>query len=78
MAVKNTLGYMNDYLFEQLERLNDTELSGDELKDEIDRAKAMSVVAQAAIKNAQVVLEVCRYKDEIGGTDSVPRMISGE
>lgn len=31
----NTLGSLNDYLFEQIERLNDYELKGEELQEEM-------------------------------------------
>ena len=57
--MKNDLGSLNNYLFEELERLNDEEeLSDDEkLNKEIKRSKAITDVAQAIINNANVVLK---------------------
>lgn len=54
---KQNLSDLNGYLFEQLERLNDEELSEKELKKEINRAKAITSVADKIISNADVVLK---------------------
>lgn len=54
------LNSLNDYLFEELERLNNNEIINDEdkLKKEIQRSTAMSKIATNIINNANVVVEV--------------------
>lgn len=54
------LNSLNDYLFEELERLNNNEIINDEgkLKNEIQRSTAMSKIATNIINNANVVVEV--------------------
>lgn len=57
MSVKNKLVNLNDHLFEQLERLNDEDLTGDELIEEINRSKAITDVATKIIDNGNLVLK---------------------
>lgn len=69
--VKNNLNSLNDYLFEQLERLNDDEeLEKDgALEKELKRAKAITSVSTAIVNNAKLVLDVKKYADEIGANN---------
>lgn len=63
---QNKLSDLNNHLFEQLERLNDESLTGDELQLEIQRSKAMTEVAGRIIENGKLAFEAFKYQDEFG------------
>lgn len=69
--MKNNLTSLNDYLFEQLERLNDDEeLEKDGiLEKELKRAKAITDVSTAIVNNAKLILDVKKYARDYGITD---------
>ena len=75
--MQNTLGDLNDHLFAQLERLGNEELEGDELKEEILRAKAVTDIAGEIIDNANTVLNVMKFQAETLGRSSIsiPKML---
>jgi hypothetical protein len=54
--MKNKLSDLNNHLFAQLERLGDEDIVGDKLNEEINRAKAVTEVAQQIIANGTLVL----------------------
>ncbi len=54
MSSAKTLSALNIALFNQLDRLNDSE----ELPKEIERSKAVSAIARDIIANARLALEV--------------------
>ena len=56
-GIKNKLADLNDYLFDQMERLSSDNLSGDAFSKEIIRAKTISHVASQIIGNARLVLD---------------------
>lgn len=64
--MKNTLGDLNNHLFEQLERLNDENIKGEELKEEIVRAKAVTGIASQIIANGTLVLKGRHIQLEYG------------
>lgn len=74
---RNTLLDLNNHLFAQLERLGDEGLSPDEMKAEIERARAVTGVAQQVISNANVVLRTAEFRDAATGDARVPRMLGG-
>jgi hypothetical protein len=55
--MQNKLSDLNNHLFAQLERLGDEDLAGDKLTNEINRAKAVTDVAQQIIANGSLVLK---------------------
>ncbi|MBR2677808.1 MAG: hypothetical protein IKE63_00110 [Bacilli bacterium] len=66
--MKNDLNSLNNYLFEELERLNDDEtLDKDEnLQKELKRAKAISGISTSIVNNAKLILDAKKYADEVG------------
>ena len=78
VILRNSLGDLNNHLFAQLERLGDEELKGEELVEEIDRAKAITQVSAQIISNGKLVIDALKAKDEYLGGDSkrMPAMLS--
>lgn len=64
--MKNTLSDLNNYLFEQLERLNDDELDEEQLQREIKRSHAVSQVAETIIHNGELQLKALNTAAEYG------------
>lgn len=60
---RNKLTDMHNILMEQLERLNDEDLSDEELQTEIKRSKAMAGLSAEIIDNARVHIEAAQFQD---------------
>ena len=54
--MKNKLSDLNNHLFAELERLSDEDTKGDALKEEVERAKAITSVAKEIINGANLAL----------------------
>lgn len=77
--MKNTLGDLNNHLFAQLERLSDEDIKGDNLKEEINRAKAVSDIAAKIIANGSLVLSAQRLMNDRENADvKIPNMLEGK
>lgn len=76
--MNNTLGDLNNHLFAQLERLSDEDLKGEELQEEITRAKTINDVASRIIANGSLVLQAKKLTDDHLNADlKVPKMLEG-
>ena len=76
--MKNNLGALNGYLFEQLDRLN-AEMSSEELEGEIRRSHAISNIAKNIINNGDLVLRAkASFVDRLDAGDELPEMLEGD
>lgn len=66
--MKNNLGDLNNYLFEELERLNDnkTLTNAETLEKELKRSKAITEVSSQIVQNAKIMLEAKKHADAFG------------
>lgn len=75
---RNTLGDLNDHLFMQIERLNEEDLKGDLLMEEIQRAKAITSIAKEIIANGDLVLRSRELQVQYCHDDKlIPKMLEG-
>lgn len=77
--MKNNLVDLNNHLFEQLERMNDEDLTDEQLEKEIKRTKAMTDIATRIIDNANLGLQAEKLKVEYGRRDiKLPEMLENK
>lgn len=75
--MNNTLTDLNNILFAQLERLNDEDLSIEELEKEGCRAKILNDTAFNVIRNADLAFRVIQYQHlcDFNG-EKLPKMLN--
>lgn len=79
--MKNKLTDLNNHLFAQLERLNDEDLTPEEMSAEISRAKAITGLASQIIANGTLVLKAVEIEQEYFGdrkTSTIPKLLIGD
>ena len=69
--MKNTLTDLNNYLFEQIERLQDDSLDQEALEREINRSEAITKVAKTIIDNGELAFKAKKHMDEYGYGENV-------
>lgn len=69
--MKNKLTDLNNILFEQLERLQDDEISPEEFERELHRTNAVTKVSKVIIDTAALSLRAFREVNEIGNGQKV-------
>ncbi len=75
VKTKTTLTDLNNILFESIERLNDDDLTGEDLERELKRADGMTKIAQTIIVNGELAFRSMKFFDERGYEVEVPRML---
>jgi hypothetical protein len=66
---------LTNYLFRELERLEETELEGERLTKEIERAKAQVDVAMAIVANGTLILNACRLSETASRAVNLPLLL---
>jgi len=73
---RNKLVDLNNHLFEQLERLNDEDLTGENLDRELERTKAITGISKVIVDNARLALDAAKLKAEYALEEAeVPKML---
>jgi hypothetical protein len=70
--MQNKLTDLNNHLFAEIERLGDEDIKGEELAQEVHRAKAITGIASQIIANGHLVLNAAKLADELPGIDKYP------
>lgn len=76
----NNLSTLNDILFDQLERLNAKDCTGEKLAQESDKAKSISALAKDVVSNARLALDAAEFRQDAGlvALSSMPKMLSND
>ncbi len=77
--MKNSMLDLHNHLFAQLERLSEESVKGDELREELSRAKAVVAVADVLVNNATLMLEAEKLKSKGKETEiTIPSVLSAD
>ena len=78
--MKNTLMDLNNYLFEQIERLNDDDLTDEQLERELKKTDSIVKVSEKIIENGELAFKTMKHMDEYGygAQRSAPKMLTYE
>lgn len=77
--MQNKISDLNNHLFAQLEKLTEEDLSENELKKEIERSKAVSMIAANILDVAKVSVDAMKIISKGGVHESqMPKMLGIE
>ena len=73
--LKTKLTDLHEILFEQLERLNNPDLTGAELDEEIKRGHAISSISAQIIQNGNQAVKALTAKLDIPANETLPQFL---
>ena len=73
--MSNRITDLNDILFDQLRRLNDPSTKGETLDDEIERSKAITLVAREVLTTGRLALDAEKARGDLVGIMPMPDML---
>lgn len=65
--MKNKISDLRNHMFQALERLNNEDLTEDQLKQEIGRAQAISDVGKVIVDSAKAEIMFAKVQERMGG-----------
>lgn len=69
--MRNTLSDLNNYLFEQMERLQDDTLDDAQFEKELKRSEGVQKIAKTIIENGALALQAKKHMDDYGAGDNI-------
>lgn len=76
--MKTKLTDLNEHLFGQLERLNDTTIKGDSLVAEIERSRAITGISKEIISTHRLVLDAHLKTGDMVPSKPLPKMLESK
>ena len=73
--LKTKLTDLHEILFEQLERLNNEDLKGEALDEEIKRGHAISSISAQIIQNGNLAIKALTAKLDIPANETLPNFL---
>jgi hypothetical protein len=73
-----TILCLHGILFEQIERLNDKNLKGEELENEIKKADAINKIASQIVSAGRLVMEAARLEEDFDLPDEYKTTSKGK
>jgi hypothetical protein len=74
---RNKLSDLRDHMFAALERLEDEELTTDQIKNEIEKAKSIAMVGSVIINSAKIEIDYLKATGMIDTTSDLFKSVVG-
>ena len=74
---RNKLSDLRDHMFAALERLDDEEMTTDQIKNEIEKAKSIAMVGSVIINSAKIEIDYLKATGMIDTTSDLFKSVVG-
>lgn len=74
---RNKLSDLRDHMFAALERLDDEEMTNDQIKNEIEKAKSIAMVGSVIINSAKIEIDYLKATGMIDTTSDLFKSVVG-
>ena len=74
---RNKLSDLRDHMFAALERLDDEELTNEQIKNEIEKAKSIAMVGSVIINSAKIEIDYLKATGMIDTTSDLFKSVVG-
>lgn len=74
---RNSMTDLSDHLFMAIERLEDDDMTDDELEREIRRGKAIASLATQVVNSGNVIIKAQQFQDNRLSDGKLPKQLTG-